>query len=279
MNQIDRQAKHYDTNPVLYPWPAILSKTKLDITYKPREVFLFNEIKKLGLNSKSSLLDYGCGSGILSKRISDQFNLQVKGIDISEQSINFANKNYSNDSISFERIKNTKNFLKRESFDFIISLDVLEHIFNQKKMVYEISRLLKNNGKLLIYTLNKNDKYSLDWLWEKLGIDIYKRAMHKRSLFVNINSLCTWLKDSGLVIKDKKYYGGFFTLLIDEVIMVSILISKRVGLFKYEKLGKLLLNLLNLISKSIYPVLNTLDYLWYKKGRSLGILVVAEKII
>ena len=277
MSNLSNQAKHYDKNPSLYPWPKVLSKSKLDITYKPREVFLNEEINNLGLNSKSKLLDIGCGTGIMTKRVSDQFDAKAIGVDISDESIEFANKFYSNDKLSFKLGEANKIPYKNNSFDFIISLDVLEHIENQKDVIFEISRLLKKKGKVLIYTLNKNDRYSLDWIWEKIGIDIYKRAMHKRSLFLDMNKLCNWMNDAGFIVTIKKYYGGFFGLLLDEIIMVNILILKKFGLFKFNKLGKVYLSFLNIISKVFYPLLNSLDYLWYINGYSLGILVVAEK--
>lgn len=277
MSNLNNQAKHYDNNPSLYPWPEVLSKSKLDITYKPREVFLNKEINNLGLNSKIKFLDIGCGTGIMTKRVSDQFDANAIGVDISDESIEFANKFYSNNKLSFSLGEANKIPYKNNSFDFIISLDVLEHIENQKNAIFEISRLLKKNGKILIYTLNKNDRYSLDWIWEKIGIDIYKRAMHKRNLFVDINKLCNWMSDSKLTVIRKKYYGGVFSLLLDEIIMITILIYKKLGFFKYNKLGKVYLSFLNIISKVFYPLLNGLDYLWYINGHSLGILVIAEK--
>lgn len=41
------------------------------------------------------------------------------------------------------------------SFDFVISFQVIEHIKNDKKFVEEIFRVLKNNGKFIVTTPNK----------------------------------------------------------------------------------------------------------------------------
>ncbi len=41
------------------------------------------------------------------------------------------------------------------SFDFVISFQVIEHIQNDKKFVEEIYRVLKNNGKFILTTPNK----------------------------------------------------------------------------------------------------------------------------
>jgi len=126
--------------------------------------------------------------------------------------------------------------------------------------------------------LNKFDKYTLDWIWEKMGIDIYKRAMHKRKLFVDPKKLVKYLGNNSVKVEELKYYGGIFTIGLDELIMVFIYLCKKLGLFKFNLLGKIILNVLNIVSRIFYPLLNFLDQYWYKKGRSLGFVVIASKL-
>ena len=166
---------------------------------------------------------------------------------------------------------------KDKNFDTIVSFDTMEHVKNQNKMLSEIIRVLKQNGKFLVYTLNSKDDFTLDWFWAKIGFDIYKRAMHKRELFVDSHKMINDLKDMGIKSLKINYYGGLFTIGFDEILMVFLLVLGKLGLFKYDLLGEVIFYVLDKLSRIIYPAFNYLDSFWYKKGYSLGFSVSGTK--
>jgi ubiquinone/menaquinone biosynthesis C-methylase UbiE len=110
--------------------------------------------KNIKLNSKSKILDIGCGRGKILGTLSSKLGLQSKplGIDI----ISHEDKDKR---IKFKKINALDFFIKNKSqFDLILIKQTI-HLFNQK----EIKRLLnlskKNlsqNGKILIFTLDTN---------------------------------------------------------------------------------------------------------------------------
>lgn len=85
----------------------------------------FSFASKLFLESKT-VVEIGCGTGELSKKIKDTFdNVSVIGTDLSQSGIDFANKNYAKDGLHFSCL----DLLNQESgsFDISICSNVLEH--------------------------------------------------------------------------------------------------------------------------------------------------------
>lgn len=277
MNNIRTQAKFYDSCPPLVPWPQLLKTAKLTRLYKPREIFWKKELDRLKMRKKSKVLEIGCGQGLFLARIVEQYGLYGVGIDISSKSIDFARSHYSAKNISYKVGSGTKIPFKDGSFDYVISFDVFEHIEEQKKNISEMMRVLAPRGKLLIYTLNKDYRFTLDWIWQKLGIDIFSRAAHDPKLFVSPEWLKREINKKGGRVVSLNLFDAFFNLALDELIMIFVLFSSRAGLFKNKALGNIFLIFSNLISGLFFSVFSFLDSPWLSKGYSLSFAVIAEK--
>ena len=86
---------------------------------------------------KCKILDIGCGSGYLG-RILHKKSKQYIGIDfVDERKVR---------GFNFMRTDALNVPLKDNSFDIIVCNHVIEHVTNQKKLLQEISRLLKKDG-------------------------------------------------------------------------------------------------------------------------------------
>lgn len=277
MNYVQRQAEFYDEHPPLVPWPRLLVEYGLSCLYKPREVFWKKELDRLNLSEGEKVLDVGCGQGLLLSRLSKTYKIKGVGIDVSEKSIQSAKKNFGGKNLSFKVAEAARIPFPNSSFDAVVSFDALEHIRAQEKAVAEMVRVLKPGGSLLVYTLNKNDKLTLNWIWEKLGFDVYSRAAHKRELFVDPNWLTKRLKALGTSITSLELFDAFFTLALDEAIMVLVFLFKKSGLFRNRLLGKLFFYFSNLVSRASFPLLQVFDLPWYKSRRSLSFLIIAKK--
>ena len=110
-----------------------------------KKIHIFREaIEKKGSKKKYlSILDFGCGNiedcgrYILNKK---DFYL---GFDIHKESIDYAKKKYKTKKINFtEKIPNKK-------FDIIIISEVLEHLNNPEKVLFELKHKLKKDGLIL----------------------------------------------------------------------------------------------------------------------------------
>lgn len=277
MTHSQQQSKFYDEHPPLAPWPHLLNFHGLSILYKPREVFWKKALDTLEIKEGERVLDVGCGQGLFLARLTKTYKAKGMGIDVSNKSIEFARKNYARKNLSYRVANATEIPFKVDSFDVVVSFDALEHIEDQKRAVKEMVRVLKPGGKLLIYAMSKDDKLTLDWIREKLGFDIYTRAAHKRELFVDSDWLREELEVCGARVNSIELFNAFFSLALDEAIMVLALLFEKIGLYKCKILGRSFLFFANLISRSFYPILILLDYPWFAKGYSLGFLVTARK--
>nr|QNO48824.1 ubiquinone biosynthesis O-methyltransferase, mitochondrial [Methanosarcinales archaeon ANME-2c ERB4] len=98
--------------------------------------------------SKSYVLDYGCGWGILSKMLTDK-GCRVDGIDLDKHSIDIAKDIIKeNEFLKFENIPITN--IPDEKYDYVISTEVIEHTHNPGNYLMECNRVLKKNGFLVL---------------------------------------------------------------------------------------------------------------------------------
>ena len=128
-----------------------LKHFKLDTTYwwfDARKHITFDLIRKTSGDIYSKILDVGCGGGILIKFLKENGFKDIYGIDISNKAIKICKK---------RGIKNvfigdcTKMRFDKNMFDIIIAGDILEHIKNEDIALNEFNRVLKKNGKLIVF--------------------------------------------------------------------------------------------------------------------------------
>ncbi len=111
-------------------------------------------VKGLIKGSKIKVLDVGFGSASLEETFfSDnnmKKNVQWAAIDISKKSVTLANSKLPFIKFSIGNILKLK--FDSNTYDYVVSLEVLEHIqpSNLPRALSELGRVLKKNGKLII---------------------------------------------------------------------------------------------------------------------------------
>ena len=109
-------------------------------------------IKKTKLNSKSKILDIGCGRGKILGSLSSKLKLVNKpfGLDI-------VNHKDRDKRIVFKKINGATFFLKnKKKFDLILIKQTI-HLLNfneMKKLLYLSKKSLTTNGQILIFSLD-----------------------------------------------------------------------------------------------------------------------------
>jgi 2-polyprenyl-6-hydroxyphenyl methylase / 3-demethylubiquinone-9 3-methyltransferase len=106
--------------------------------------------------SQMSLLEIGCGGGLLSEELS-ALGFFLTGVDSSKDSIATAREHAQrmNLRIDYEVASAEALPFTETSFDAVACCDVLEHIPDWKAVLREASRVLKPGGLLLYDTVNR----------------------------------------------------------------------------------------------------------------------------
>ena len=130
-----------------------------------------------------SILDIGCGGGLLSEPMA-RLGAEVTGIDASNKNIQVAKYHLKKSKLKINYYNSSPENLKiKKKFDVVLNMEIVEHVENVDHFIKESSKFLKKSGVMFIATLNKTLKsylfaiigaeYVLQWLpigthdWEK----------------------------------------------------------------------------------------------------------------
>lgn len=114
-------------------------------------------LKIAGSVRGKKVLDAGCGDGLLTYFLA-KAGADVTGIDNEEQGLQFADKHLalmnSDKSLKYAFVNASVYQIPfpDESFDIVVSCEVIEHIPKPEKMVAEIARVLKRGGTFILTT-------------------------------------------------------------------------------------------------------------------------------
>lgn len=109
-------------------------------------------LKCLDKDRESSILDLGCGNGAIANELIKK-GYHVYGADASLKGISIANKKNKDHFFVMDFENNyIPEDIRRLKIDTIISLEVIEHLYNPQKYMELINRLLPIGGRLIIST-------------------------------------------------------------------------------------------------------------------------------
>lgn len=100
------------------------------------------------------VLDAGCGTGYGCHMLARNGH-QVYGMDISREAICYAKKNWNSYNVSYLVASGTDIPFPDNTFDTVVSYEVLEHICRWVKFLYELRRITKPRGKIYLSTPNR----------------------------------------------------------------------------------------------------------------------------
>ena len=141
--------------------------------FKPLHVI--NPLRAEYISSKvelegKTLLDVGCGGGILAEALHDKGAI-VTGIDAAGPGIEIAKHHAKKNNKLIDYQESTAEDLiqkSSEKYDVVTCLEVLEHVPDPKLLVKTCIDLLKPNGDLFLSTINKNPR---SWITAIVGAE------------------------------------------------------------------------------------------------------------
>lgn len=108
------------------------------------------EIKCSG-QQKLRVLDLGCGNGSLTRLIAQQ-GYEVVGVEDSEQGVAIARQSAPNCHFIHASIYELPYAELENSFDIVLSAEVIEHLLYPRELVRGAKKCLKPNGRLILTT-------------------------------------------------------------------------------------------------------------------------------
>ena len=152
-----------------------------------------------------SVLDVGCGGGLLSESMA-RLNMRVCGIDVNEKSISVAkmhalargihNVNYY--CMDIEDLINIQ-----ENYDIITIMEVVEHVDDLPLFIKSVSRLLNDNGIIFLSTLNRNVKSLLYAIvCAEYILRLVPCGTHQWSRFVRPSEIASLFLLNGIVLQE-----------------------------------------------------------------------------
>jgi ubiquinone/menaquinone biosynthesis C-methylase UbiE len=117
-----------------------------------RRVSLYAEwlVRLVNPHPGQQYLDIGCGNGAAPIHIARTFQLEVTGVDVDAEQINFAqtiSKGMPN--VHFMTLDSRGLPFADEKFDFVFTNKVIHHISGWQKAVVEMLRVLRPGGHLI----------------------------------------------------------------------------------------------------------------------------------
>jgi ubiquinone/menaquinone biosynthesis C-methylase UbiE len=103
-----------------------------------------------------TVLDIACGTGYGSRILRDKGKAQqVVGLDISEDAVNYAVSKYKTSGLDFGTADVLNIGFGQDYFDVAVCFETIEHVKDPKKVIFELLRVLKPNGMLIISSPNR----------------------------------------------------------------------------------------------------------------------------
>ena len=152
-----------------------------------------------------TVLDVGCGGGILSESMALRGADSVLGIDMAEKSLAVAQlhaeqtqlSNISYRCISVEDLANEM----PQAFDVVTCMEMLEHVPDPASIIRSCAKLVKPNGKVFFSTINRNPKsYLHAILGAEYLLNLVPKGTHDWQKFITPAELARMAREAKLDI-------------------------------------------------------------------------------
>lgn len=166
----------------------------------PVRIRYINE--RAGLCGKS-VLDVGCGGGILSEAMA-MMGAGVTGIDRGEAPLKAARHHLLESKLQISYLQTTAEAFAEtrvSCFDVVTCLEMLEHVPDPCSVIRACKTLVKPGGDVFVATLNRNP---ISFLLAIVGAEYLMRLIpkgtHTYSRFIKPAEMRLWMQQEGLIV-------------------------------------------------------------------------------
>lgn len=157
--------------------------------------------------SRLTVLDYGCGGGLLSESLC-QLGSTVVGMDMNAPSIQVAKQHALEQDLQIDYLNGTiddlgDEYFSSKAFDIVFALECLEHIRHPKRLIKSLSGALQKGGYMVISTLNRNiTSYLLGIIAAEQLLGWVEPGTHDHHLFIKPSEMRKMCSEHGLRLID-----------------------------------------------------------------------------
>lgn len=168
-----------------------------------------------------SILDIGCGMGQHAKQYSDMGAKSVLGIDISEKMLEYAEKHFCADNITYRQMALEDIGGLDQTFDLITSSLVFDYVGNFDELMRNVYALMKDDAEF-VFSMSHPMAIAYDGQYPR-----YTRSESGERLYANINNYfvegerkITWVVDG------YELYHRTFSSILNSLINAGFLIEE-----------------------------------------------------
>ncbi len=151
-----------------------------------------------------TVLDVGCGGGILSESMAEK-GATVTGIDLGEKALKVAQLHSLESGVAVDyQLVSVETMAEKQpaSFDVVTCLEMLEHVPDPASVVAACAKLVKPGGKVFFSTINRNPKaYLFAVIGAEYVLNMLPRGTHDYAKFIKPSELASWMRLAGLSLQ------------------------------------------------------------------------------
>ncbi len=139
---------------------------------------------RVSIRKNASVLEIGCGDGRSLRDIVD-ITSNLTGIDNDAKAVSDAKKNFEgNARVKILQANAEKLPFENESFDYVICMTTFANFGDKKyKVIEEMKRVLKNDGRIIISVYNENALEERKKMYDNINAKIKKITENGTVLF------------------------------------------------------------------------------------------------
>ncbi|HEB87142.1 MAG TPA: bifunctional 2-polyprenyl-6-hydroxyphenol methylase/3-demethylubiquinol 3-O-methyltransferase UbiG [Gammaproteobacteria bacterium] len=155
--------------------------------------------------SGKTVLDVGCGGGILSESMA-QRGATVTGIDMGKAPLSVARLHQMESGVKVDYRQITTEELAAEepqAYDIVTCLEMLEHVPDPASVIRACAELTKPGGHIFFSTINRNPKaYMFAIVGAEYLLKLLPKGTHDYSKFIKPSELEKWIRQADLSLQE-----------------------------------------------------------------------------